>query len=108
MAVTPGFHWTDQKIRIHFFICVMGYMLAALLLKKAKEAGFDLSINKMLDTLNNVRLAALLENKPKSSKPEINYQLEMMDGDEEKLFQALGGMDLHKKKIKIKGVSLYK
>lgn len=108
MAVTPEFHWTDQKIRIHFFICVMGYMLAAVLLKKSKEAGFNLSINKMLNILNNIRLAAFLENKDKGNNPEINYQLEMMDDEEEKLFRALGGMDIHKKKVKIKGVSLYK
>ena len=31
-ALKPQFHWTDQKIKVLFFICVMGYLLSVILL----------------------------------------------------------------------------
>jgi len=37
LAITPGFHWTDQKIRIHYVICVIGYLLSALIWNDAKK-----------------------------------------------------------------------
>ena len=30
LALKPQFHWTDQKIKVHFFICVLGYLLASI------------------------------------------------------------------------------
>jgi transposase len=47
LAVTPGFHWTDQKLRIHYMICVIGYLLSALVWYDAKK----FCINTTLDTL---------------------------------------------------------
>ena len=27
LTVEPQFHWTDHKVKVHFFICVLGYKL---------------------------------------------------------------------------------
>jgi len=41
MALTPEFHWTDQKIRVHYFSCILGYLLASLVWREARmKAGF--------------------------------------------------------------------
>jgi len=36
LALRPQFHWTDQKIKVHFFICVLGYLLATIVWREAR------------------------------------------------------------------------
>jgi len=31
LTLKPQFHWTDQKIRVHYFMCVLGYLMSTLL-----------------------------------------------------------------------------
>jgi transposase len=108
LAVTPEFHWTDQKIRVHYFSCVLGYLLAALVWREARmKAGFAGTLDTLLDTLNNIRLATLLEVTVKGGKPKATRQLEQMSEDEIRLMHALNLADIHKKPLKIKGVSVY-
>lgn len=62
LALKPQFHWTDQKIRVHFFICVLGYLMAAIVWHQAKvHAQFNGTLDTLLDTLNNIRLSVILE-----------------------------------------------
>src|ERR1035441_6969530 len=35
LATRPQFHWTDQKLHVHAFICVMAYLLITLLHRRA-------------------------------------------------------------------------
>ena len=37
LAIYPQYHWTNQKIRVHFYNCVLGYLLVALNHKQLKE-----------------------------------------------------------------------
>ena len=108
LAITPEFHWTDQKIKIHFFTCVMGYMLTTILWKKIKNIGYQGSMTNFLEILTGIRLSNILEYMKNKNKPVVTYQIELMDDDEEKIFEALNGLDIHKKKIKLDGFSLYK
>ena len=42
LATHPQFHWTDQKLHVHTFMCVTGYLLGRLLWWQARrEAGFS-------------------------------------------------------------------
>ncbi len=55
LAVTPGFHWTDQKLRIHYMICVIGYLLSALVWYDAKKAGIiPFEKNKITNLIKTV------------------------------------------------------
>lgn len=56
----PAFHWTDQKVRVHGFYCVLALLLATLARKRAADAGIDLSIPAMLSELNGIREVALI------------------------------------------------
>jgi transposase len=38
IALRPQFHWTDQKLHVHVFTCILGYLLARLLHRRAKQA----------------------------------------------------------------------
>lgn len=108
LAIYPQYHWTDQKIRVHFFICVLGYLLAALIHKQLKEkTGYSKSIDSMLDQLSNIRLCSLIEPTEKPGQPKATYKLEEMTEEENRLMQTLGLLDYHNKKPKIKGVVVY-
>jgi len=56
----PLHHWTDQKIRVHAFYCVLALLLSSLLRRTLAQKGIDLSIVKILTTLSQVKEVALL------------------------------------------------
>lgn len=108
LAITPEFHWTDQKIRVHYFSCVLGYLLATLVWREARmKANFSGTLDTLLDTLNNIRLVTLLALTGKSGKPRTTRQIEEMTEDQSCLLDALNLADVHKKPLKIKGVGVY-
>ena len=108
LAVTPGFHWTDQKIRVHYFSCILGYLLASLIWREARlKAGFAGTLDTLLDTLNNIRLSTVLEMSGKRGKPRATRQIEEMTDDQMRLMNGLNLADVHKKPLKIEGVSVY-
>lgn len=43
-AVHPQYHWTDKKIRVHTFICLISSFLSQVFSKKAHEAGHNLNL----------------------------------------------------------------
>ncbi len=108
LAVTPEFHWTDQKIRVHYFSCILGYLLASLIWREARmKADFTGTLDTLFDTLNNIRLTTLLEMSGKRGKPKATRQIEEMTEDQRRLMDRLDLADVHKKPLKIKGVSVY-
>ena len=56
----PLFHWTNQKIRVHAFYCVLALLLTALLRRTLAHQNIDLSIPKILETLADLKEIALL------------------------------------------------
>jgi transposase len=52
----PVRHWTDQKIVIHAFICILGLLLLKLLQLKLKRTGITLSLHIIKDELSPVHL----------------------------------------------------
>jgi len=55
LSVRPVFHWTDEKIRVHIFVCVLAYRLCCLLHKELEDLGISMSINRLLDELSCIR-----------------------------------------------------
>ncbi|MBI3456517.1 MAG: IS1634 family transposase [Candidatus Rokubacteria bacterium] len=51
----PMFHWTDQKIRVHAFYCVLALLLASLLHRQAVQAGLRLSLAGVLECLAGIQ-----------------------------------------------------
>ena len=68
LSVRPIFHWTDSRIKVHIFTCVLAYRLCCLLRKELAEQGIDISINKMLDELAGIRKVTTFFGEP--DKPE--------------------------------------
>ena len=55
----PMHHWTDQKIRVHAFYCVLALLLSSLLRRTVAQKGLDLSIANILKNLSNVKEVVL-------------------------------------------------
>ena len=54
VSFSPAFHWTDQKLRVHVFYCVLALLLSSLLQRKAAHGGHPLTIEKLLAELSGV------------------------------------------------------
>ena len=52
---SPMFHWTDSKIQVHAFYCVLALLLTSLLQRELARKGELLSINRMLEELGGIR-----------------------------------------------------
>jgi len=55
LTVRPMFHWTDEKIRVHIFYCVLAYRLCSLLIKELSEKGISVSINRLIDEMSRIK-----------------------------------------------------
>jgi transposase len=88
LAVRPQYHWTDQKIRVHAFCCVVAYILCTWVECEARRAGFKEDLPVLLDRLDEVRLACILDPPEKrSGPPRARWQLETTRPDVERLYR---------------------
>ena len=55
VSFSPVFHWTDQKLRVHAFYCILALTMCALLQRKASQSGIDISIPELLKNLSEVQ-----------------------------------------------------
>ena len=60
VGFSPMFHWTDSKIRVHVFYCVLALAVAHLMRRQAKQAGLDLSVRELLGSLAGIEETVLL------------------------------------------------
>ena len=71
------------------------------------KIGYNHCIDTLLDTLNNVRLAALLEESTTRGRVKAEYKLEVMSEEEIRIMEALEIMNLHTNRPKFDGVGVY-
>ena len=55
LSVRPIFHWTDEKIRVHLFSCMLAYRLCIMAQLELKEKGISLSVQQMLEEMGNMK-----------------------------------------------------
>ena len=93
LATRPQFHWTDQKLHVHAFICVMAYLLITLLHRRAKQkATFDGSPRRLLAELAEVRCCRLIDMTGRKGRPRVRLQLEETCDELRMLAQTLGAI----------------
>src|SRR5271167_3605606 len=91
LTFRPAFHWTDHKLRVHAFYCVLALLMLNLLRRKLAQAGISLSIAKMLDTLTDIHEVTLLyPGASGSQKPFARTVLADMDPTQRQLVKTLG------------------
>lgn len=108
LALRPQYHWTDQKIAVHFFICVMGFLLATLVWRETvKKNRFTGCMDGLFDILNNIRLVTMLEEATTPGPVKTTYKLELLDKQQQEMVQALGIQNFHEKRTDFNGHSVY-
>jgi transposase len=60
VSFSPMFHWTEQKIRVHVFYCVLALAIAHLMRREATRNGLPMSVRELLATLAGIEETVLL------------------------------------------------
>ena len=55
----PMFHWTDSKIQVHAFYCVLALLLVAVMTKRLHDSGLDLPPEQILNAVADMEETAL-------------------------------------------------
>ena len=88
-SVRPQYHWTDQKIKVHTFICLLGLLLSELLRKKLFDAGMKMSLEEIIERLSNIRKSTIIYYTGKKGRPKVESQLESMSDIEEEMWKII-------------------
>ena len=93
----PMHHWTDRKIRIHAFYCMLGVSLLNHIHRQAKAAWADLSLEQLLEELEQIKQFVLLY-PPQGEKgpPRTAYVLSQQTLAQQALVKYLGLERLHR------------
>jgi transposase len=85
VSFSPMFHWTDQKIRVHVFYCVLALAVAHLLRRQAAQAGLHMSVRELLGSLAGIQETVLLY-QGERGRPRARHVLTEMDPVQQRLF----------------------
>lgn len=85
----PSFHWTDQKLEVHTWYCVLALLLVTLARKVVHETGLELSVQVLLDDLSSIREVVLLY-PDKNNKMSAQFMLSRMSSRQKKLAETFG------------------
>ena len=95
IAIRPQFHWTDQKIAVHVFCCVLALMLCGLLQREMSRHGVSGSIPALLDALAGIReVDVLYPAREEGGEPELRTTLSQMTAEQRRMYEILG-LDSH-------------
>ncbi len=87
---SPMFHWTDSKIRVHAFYCVLALTLTSLLQRALHGRGLDLSLSRMMELLGGIQEVLLLYPRQQGEKhPRTATCLSERDAEQQKLLEVL-------------------
>ena len=90
LAFRPTYHWTDQKLRVHAFVCVLALLLCNLLRRNLHHAGISLSVERILDELGGIReVTNLYEAAPRSRKLVVTRTLSRLSDTQRQLYDLL-------------------
>lgn len=91
LSFRPTFHWTDQKLRVHAFYCVLALMILNLMRRQLAQSGVALSIVAMMKRLTDIQQVTLLYPAPQRSQPPlVRTQLSTMSKLQNKIASILG------------------
>jgi transposase len=89
VSFNPMFHWTDDKIRVHVFYCVLALALARLMRREAAKAGLDMSVRRLLRSLGEIEETVLLYQGDRG-RPRARRMLTEMDPTQGRLYDLFG------------------
>jgi transposase len=85
VSFSPMHHWTDSKIRVHVFYCVLALAVAHLMRRHADHAGLHLSVRELLDELADIEETVLLYHDGGKGRPRVQRMLTDMSPTQQRL-----------------------
>ena len=86
----PMFHWTDSKIRVHAFYCVLALMLSSLLARTLHQKGIALSMPRMFELLGGIRETLVIYPRQAGQhKHPTRTSLSQLSAEQEKVLDVL-------------------
>ncbi len=90
ICLRPQYHWTDQKVEVHVFCCVLALMLCSLLRRELAQHGIDRSIPDLLEQLSHIREVGVVYPSPDNRRaPTLHMTLSAMSVDQRTLYDTL-------------------
>lgn len=91
IALRPQHHWTDQKIEVHVFYCVLALMLCSLLERELHRRGIKVSSAQALHQLQKIQeVAVVFPPEGRKRKPTVKVTVSAMTNLQRALYEALG------------------
>jgi len=85
----PQWHWTDSKIRVHAFTCVLAVTLCSLLQRTLAHRGLPLSIPRMLEELCGIAETTFLHPGPTARTTVVQHVIADRTPMQERLLSLL-------------------
>lgn len=90
ICLRPQHHWTDQKIEVHVFYCVIALMLCSLLRRELHRRGFDCSIPRILEQLAGIReVGVIYPPQSDTAAPILKMTCSAMSEQQRAMYDAL-------------------
>jgi len=92
-STRPQFHWTDQKLHVHAFVCVTAYLLVTLLHRQASQrAGYQGGNRALLAALSAIRCTRIVDVTGQRGRPRVRWQIETLSEDLANLATTLNAL----------------
>ncbi|KZS63576.1 transposase, partial [Mycobacterium kansasii] len=85
VSFSPMHHWTDSKIRVHVFYCVLALAVAHLMRRQTEHAGLHLSVRELLDELVGIQETVLIYHDGSKGRPRVQRMLTDMSPTQQRL-----------------------
>ena len=90
LTLRPQYHWTDQKLRVHAFCCVLAFLVLKLLERQARRGGLRVrSPRALLRALEAIREVTVIDSGPRG-RPRVRRHLEDLDATGQRLAACFG------------------
>ena len=87
---SPMFHWTDDKIHVHAFYCVLALMLISLLQRTLHTRAIDVSLSRMMELLGSIHeVLVIYPRQPGQHKARTGTCLTHCDEEQQRIYDAL-------------------
>jgi len=90
LALRPQRHWTDQKIQVHVFYCILALLLCSLLRRELHRQGIDQSIPRILEELGRIReVGVIYAAAGDEPSPRMQMTMSRLTEEQRRLYEAL-------------------
>ena len=90
IALRPQYHWTDQKIEVHVFCCVLALLLTSLLQRELQRQGIARTPDELFGQLGGIQEVELLYlPRDKRGKTRSQRTVSEMTPEQRTLYEAL-------------------